>query len=98
MSRIKQQLIDISYQIDELKSDLVQSREQLNAIEDMAEDANLRAIVSETPDQAKTAHEMNVAKERLQDVITSMGQDIDALLAKRDALLEKYFEETNDGG
>lgn len=96
MPRIEQQLIDIGFQIDNLKADLVRSREQFESIDDMAQDANLRAIVSETPDQAKSAHEMLVAKERLEAVIKSMEQEVGELLEKRDLLLEKLFEESSD--
>lgn len=95
MPRIEQQLIDIGFQIDNLKADLVRSREQFDSLDDMAQDANLRAIVSETPDQAKSAHELLVAKERLETVIKSMEQEIGLLRQKRDLLLEKLFEESD---
>ena len=96
MTRTKQQLIDISHQIDVLKVDLMRSSEQLMAIDEMAEDANIRAIVSETPDQANSAHEMLLAKERLSSVIASMKMEIETLVDKRDVLLEKLFEETQE--
>lgn len=96
MSRIEQQLIDIGYQIDNLKSDLARSVEQFESIDEMAQDANLRAIVSETPDQAKSAHEMMAAREKLEAVINSMKFEITQLIDKRDILLEKLFEESKE--
>ena len=62
MSRIDQQLIDLSYQIEVLKSDRSRSREQFESIEEQAEDAKIRSIVSESPDQAKFSHDMDVAR------------------------------------
>lgn len=94
MSRTKQQLIDVAHQIDVLRADLLQTQEQFVSLEEMAEDANIRAIVSETPDQAHSAHEMLVAKQRLENVIASMESELQTLLTKRDELLEKLFEET----
>lgn len=94
MSRTKQQLVDISFQLDALRADLEQTRDQFHAIDDMAEDANIRAIVSETPSQSNEAHDMFVAKERLEIVMQSIQSEIDALIIKQDELLEKLFEET----
>lgn len=96
MSRINQQLIDLTYQIDALKQDLSRSKEQLDAIEDQAEDAKIRAIVSETPDQAKHSHEMEVARDRLARVISKINEDIELLKIKQDELLEKLFAENSE--
>ena len=42
MSRLNQQLIDLSYQVDELKADLFRSQEQFEAIDDQAEEAKTK--------------------------------------------------------
>lgn len=98
MSRTKQQLVDLTFQLDNLRADLNQTRDQFAAIDEMAEDASIRAIVSETPGQSNEAHDMFVAKERLEIVMATIQSEIDALLAKQDELLEKLFEETKDSG
>ncbi|HMS24455.1 MAG TPA: hypothetical protein PKB15_01995 [Acidimicrobiia bacterium] len=97
MSRTTRQLVDLGHQIDALRNDLQQSNEQFVALEEMAEDAHIRAIVSETPSESYSAHEMQVAKERLETVICSMKNELDQLLTKRDELLEKLFEESQQG-
>lgn len=98
MSRTKQQLVDLAFQLENLRVDLAQTRDQCEAIDEMAEDANIRAIVSETPGQSNEAHEMFVAKQRLETAIASLQNEIGALVAKQDELLEKLFEETKDSG
>ena len=96
MSRLNQQLIDLSYQVDELKADLFRSQEQFEAIDDQAEEAKIRAMVSETPDQAKFSHEMQVARDRLATVIAEIKSEIETLKTKQDELLEKLFEEKTE--
>ncbi|HQZ15207.1 MAG TPA: hypothetical protein PLT55_05130 [Acidimicrobiia bacterium] len=96
MSRLNQQLIDLSYQVDELKADLFRSQEQFEAIDDQAEEAKIRAMVSETPDQAKFSHEMQVARDRLATVIAEIKSEIETLKTKQDELLEKLFEENTE--
>lgn len=95
MSRINQALVDIGYQIENLKNDLIQTKEQYDSIEEQAQDAKLRSIVSEIPQQAEYAHEMEVAKQRLSKVIDQINREIQDLRNKQDELLEKLFEETN---
>ena len=90
------QLIDLSYQVDELKADLFRSQEQFEAIDDQAEEAKIRAMVSETPDQAKFSHEMQVARDRLATVIAEIKSEIETLKTKQDELLEKLFEENTE--
>jgi len=96
VSRLNQQLIDLSYQVDELKADLFRSQEQFEAIDDQAEEAKIRAMVSETPDQAKFSHEMQVARDRLATVIAEIKSEIETLKTKQDELLEKLFEENTE--
>ncbi len=96
MSRTTQQLIDIGYQISDLEKDLAQSQEQYEAMDDMAEDAHIRALVSESPMQDQNAHEMLVAKERLHSVIESMTREIALLKVKQEQLVEKLYEESSD--
>jgi hypothetical protein len=96
MSRIEQQLIDLSHQLENLRVDIAQSREQLISLEEMADDAHLRAIVSETADENQNARDMLAAKQRLEKVVTSMEGEIQSLIDKRDELLEKLYEETQD--
>lgn len=96
MSRIKKQLVDIGYQIDNLRNDLSQTLEQYAVMEEMAEEANIRAIVSETLGQDSQAHELNVAKEKLKKSIDQMNIEIDLLKAKRDDLLDQLSGEISD--
>ncbi len=97
MSRTTRQLVDLGHQIDALRNDLQQSNDQFVALEEMAEDARIRAMISETPAESISAHEMQAAKERLEGVIRSMNNELDQLLIKRDELLEKLFEESQQG-
>lgn len=92
MSRIEQQLVDLSHQLHVLQTDLTQTQEQYSALDEMAEEANIRALVSETPGSDTDAHDMNTARERLSCVITSMKNDIASLKKKQDELLERLYE------
>jgi uncharacterized protein YdcH (DUF465 family) len=96
MSRIEQQLVDISHQIEVLTKDLSQSREQYSAIDEMTEEARIRAIVSENPSADHDAHEMERARQRLEDVISTMEKEILALKTKQDELLEILYESSQN--
>ncbi len=96
VSRINQQLIDLNYQIDVLKADLFQSKEQFESMDELAQDAKIRAMVSETPDQANYSHDLAATRDRLAKVIASINEEIRILKLKQDELLEKLFEESKD--
>ena len=86
-NRVERRLSDVADRLKRLRADLEVAEEQCLHFEDLAEDARLRALVSETPaaerqhrDAARQAETMARHRARLQEEIRILEEEQDDLL------------------
>jgi hypothetical protein len=86
-SGIERQLVDLSERLKQLRSELSVADEQLAALAEEAEDARLRALVSETPlaekehrDAEKHAAAMKRHHDEVAEAIAGLERSQDELL------------------
>jgi uncharacterized protein YhaN len=91
---LQRRLIDVSDRLRRLRADLAVAEEQCAFFESEAEDARLRALVSETPLAEAEAHEVRRHadaqlrhRETLRRAITQLEREQDALLDRMAAEL-----------
>ena len=92
-SILKRRLVDVSERIKRLRAELAVTEEQLAFLEEEAEDARLRALVSETPlgeVEARDARQHADAMARQRD---ALAHSIAALLREQDDLLDRMAAE-----
>ncbi len=84
---MERRLADVGSRLKRLRADLAVAEEQCLHFDDLADDARLRALVSETPamerqhrDAARQAQTMAKHRARLQEEITALEQTQDDLL------------------
>lgn len=90
---IQRRLVDVSERMRRLRAELAVSEEQLAFLEDEADDARLRALVSETPlaeHESREARRHADALARHRDVLR---QSVVELEHERDALLDRMASE-----
>jgi len=88
-AQIERKLRGVSEQLRSLREDLSVSDEQLVQLADEADDARLRALVSETPLAEKEHRKASRHVERLRKHRERIAIRIDALDAEQDALLDR---------
>ena len=88
-AQIERKLRGVSEQLRSLREDLSVSDEQLVQLADEADDARLRALVSETPLAEKEHRKASRHVERLRKHRERIATRIDALDAEQDALLDR---------
>ena len=86
-NRVERRLSDVADRLKRLRADLEVAEEQFLHFEELAEDARLRALVSETPaaerqhrDAARRAETMARHRARLREEIRSLEEQQDDLL------------------
>ena len=86
-SRVERRLAELAERLKRLTADLEVAEEQCLHFEDLAEDARLRALVSETPaaerqhrDAARQAETMAKHRNRLREEIRSLEEQQNDLL------------------
>lgn len=86
-NRAERRLADLADRLKRLRADLEVADEQCLHFEDLAEDARLRALVSETPaserqhrDAARQAETMARHRARLREEVRSLEEQQDELL------------------
>ena len=91
MSRIQieRKLRTVGDQLRSLRDDLRVTDEQLRQLVDEADDARLRALVSETPLAEKEHRKASRHVDRLQKHREKIAAKIDTLDAEQDALLDR---------
>jgi transcriptional regulator with XRE-family HTH domain len=95
-SLIRRRLVDVSDRLKRLRADLHVSQEQLIHFEEEAEDARLRALVSETPLAEVEARDARRHADALARHRDSLVRSIADLVAEQDALLERMASELTD--
>jgi hypothetical protein len=94
MSRtlLQRRLIDVSDRLKRLRADLAVAEEQCAFFEAEAEDARLRALVSETPLADAEAHEIRRHADAQGRNRDSLRRSIVDLQREQDALLDRMAE------
>jgi hypothetical protein len=94
MSRtlLQRRLIDVSDRLKRLRADLAVAEEQCAFFEAEAEDARLRALVSETPLADAEAHEVRRHADAQGRNRDSLRRSIADLQREQDALLDRMAE------
>jgi hypothetical protein len=90
---IHDRLTQISTEIAEARTGLRILEEQLAFLEEVAEDARIRAVVSETPLADREYREARGDFERMRRSHDEAVAALDALRREQDALLERMLDE-----
>jgi len=88
-ARIERRLRQISQQIMKLRTDLNQSDEQSRQLSDEADDARIRALVSETPLADREHRQAERHSERLRSHRERTSQRLRELEMEQDQLLDR---------
>jgi len=90
---LERRLIDVADRLKRLRADLGVAQEQLTFLEEEAEDARLRALVSETPLAEAEAREVRRHADALTRHRDSLRRAIAELEREQDALLDRMAAE-----
>jgi chromosome segregation ATPase len=82
----------ISEEIEALKTEVRILDEQIDFQSDVAEDAHIRSVVSETPLADRESREASADLERMKKVRAELDARIASLRAEQDRLLERMLE------
>jgi SMC interacting uncharacterized protein involved in chromosome segregation len=88
-SLLQRRLIDVTDRLKRLRSECVVADEQLAFLEEEADDARLRALVSETPLAEAEAREVRRHADALQRQREALRRSIADLEKEQDALLDR---------
>lgn len=86
---IERRLVDVSTRLKTLRVDVEVAEEQLRFLEEEAEEARLRALVSETPIADVEASESRRHADALARYRDDLEQSIAALIREQDSLLDR---------
>jgi hypothetical protein len=86
---VERKLVEVSEQLKRLRADLVVTDEQLNHFADAADDARLRALVSETPLADREHHEAQRHADAMGRHRAEVQSTIDQLERQQDELLDR---------
>jgi hypothetical protein len=90
---LERRLTEVATRLKQLRSELLVSDEQLHALADAAEDARLRALVSETPLADQEHHEAQKHADAMQRHRAEVASTIDQLERRQDELLDRLTAE-----
>lgn len=90
---LERRLIDVADRLKRLRADLGVAEEQLVFLEEEAEDARLRALVSETPLAEAEAREVRRHADALRRHRDDLRRSIAELEREQDALLDRMAAE-----
>lgn len=90
---LERRLVDVSDRLKRLRADLGVAQEQLAYLEDEADDARLRALVSETPLAEAEARESRRHADALRRHHDSLLRSIEDLEREQDSLLDRMAAE-----
>ncbi len=92
-SLLQRRLIDVSDRLKRLRSECAVTDEQLAFLEEEADDARLRALVSETPLAEAEAREVRRHADALRRQREALARSIAELEREQDALLDRMAAE-----
>ena len=90
---VERKLIELSERLKELRAELVVTDEQLSHFADAADDARLRALVSETPLADREHHEAQRHADAMGKHRAEVLSTIDQLERRQDELLDRLSAE-----
>jgi hypothetical protein len=92
-SLLKRRLVDVSERIKRMRAELAVTEEQLTFLEEEAEDARMRALVSETPLGEAEAREARKHADAMARQRDALAHSIAVLLREQDDLLDRMAAE-----
>ncbi len=92
-SILKRRLVDVSERVKRMRAELAVTEEQLAFLEEEAEDARLRALVSETPLGEAEAREAGKHADAMARQRDALAHSIAGLLREQDDLLDRMAAE-----
>ena len=92
-SILERRLVDVSDRIKRLRAELAVTEEQLAFLEEEAEDARMRALVSETPLADVEARDSRRQADALTRQRDALARSIAALQREQDDLLDRMSAE-----
>jgi cell division septum initiation protein DivIVA len=90
---LQRRLVDVSERLKRLRTELVVTEEQLAFLEEEADEARLRALVSETPLADRERRDTRRQADALARHRDSLRESIDALVVEQDSLLDRMVAE-----
>src|SRR5438067_1922138 len=92
-SMVERKLVEISERLKQLRAELVVTDEQFSHFADVADDARLRALVSETPIADREHHEAQRHADAMNRHRAEVLSTIDQLERRQDELLDRLAAE-----
>lgn len=92
-SLLRRRLVDVSERIKRMRADLAVAQEQLAYLEEEAEDARLRALVSETPLADAEARDARRHADALARQRDALERSVAGLVREQDDLLDRMAAE-----
>ena len=92
-NRAERRLAELADRLKRLRADLEVSEEQFLHFEDLAEDARLRALVSETPAAERQHRDATRQAEAMARHRTRLREEIRSLEEQQDELLDKFYSD-----
>ena len=92
-SLVERRLSEVSTRLRALRAELAVSDEQMAVLADAADDARLRALVSETPVAGREHHEAQRRAEAMARHRAELAAEITRLEATQDELLDRLTAE-----
>jgi hypothetical protein len=90
---VERKLVEVGERLKQLRAELVVTDEQLNHFAEAADDARLRALVSETPLADKEHHEAQRHADTMGKHRAEVLSTIDQLERRQDELLDRLSAE-----
>jgi chromosome segregation ATPase len=88
---VERRLMEVSKRLSKAKEELAVADEQLTALRDVAEEARVRSLVSETPLAAKESQEATRTAEAMSGARDSLALQVKRLQDEIDELLDKLL-------
>lgn len=93
--QVERRLFEVGKRLQELREELRVADEQLLFLADAADDARLRALVSETPVAEREHREASRHAESMRSHRATVAAEIDKLEAAQDELLDRFLTESS---
>lgn len=87
---VERKLVEVSKRLAKAKAELSVADEQLSALTELADDARLRSLVSETPLAARESNEAQRHAEAMAGARNSLASQVKRLEAELDELLDRF--------
>jgi len=87
---VERKLVEVSKRLAKARAELSVADEQLSALTELADDARLRSLVSETPLAARESNEAQRHAEAMAGARHSLASQVKRLEAELDELLDRF--------